>query len=154
MATSASSNPQLDPADKLPVHVTGLFSVEGKDTRLTWVPGFYRTFSTREHALLCQEQARRIFKVAETDLELAGMWYIFFQPEEITGMRWGSLYFGSKPRSAIAVDRKIEVKATRRFQRDKAKTETVYLAFLDLDEGLRIWEDLHIDWEQAPAAVA
>jgi hypothetical protein len=49
---------RLHPDDKVEIHATGQFTVEGKYQRLTWLPGFYRTFATSEHALLCLARQR------------------------------------------------------------------------------------------------
>lgn len=141
----ATSAALLDPAQKIPIHVTGLFAVEGREERFTWVTGFYRTFATREHALLCQVQADRFLGVASLDEEKVGMWYIFFQPAEVTEMHTGNLLFGSTPAPAIAITRQVERKTEGRFRRNKSIQEILYITFANDTDQQRVWADLQAD---------
>lgn len=136
---------KLDPEQKIPVHVTGLFSVEEREGRFTWMPGFYRTFATREHALLCQHQDRKFLGLAKPDEETVGMWYIFFRPNDIIQLQWGNLSFGGSPALAIAVTRRVEGTVKKRFGREKVVHETIYMAFLDENDRKQVWADLHAD---------
>lgn len=137
---------RLDVADKIPVHVTGLFAVEGKEQRFTWLPGFYRTFATREHAFLCLNEDKRFLFVGRTDAETAGMWYIFVHPEAMLEVRWGTIYFGSEPRQCIALTHEVELNHQSRFRRDKLVREVAYISFQDESLGLQIWADLHVEF--------
>ena len=69
----------LNPAEKLPVYVSGVLSVDTRVRRFAALPGFYRTFATREHALLCQARPRRFGSVAAWPEEEQGLWYAFFR---------------------------------------------------------------------------
>lgn len=138
--------PMRLPADaKLPVHATGHFSVEGKEQYDTWLPGFYRTFATREHALLCQVADKRLWKFGRRPPDEVGMWYIFFMPSTIEGVRWGQLYFGAKPQLAIAVDYKVEIQSQGRFRNQKIKTITVFIATQNEGDARAIMADLLYD---------
>lgn len=141
----ADQGDRLSPSAKVPVHVTGLFAVEERNARFTWLPGFYRSFATREHALLCQHPETHFLKIAGCEPDNIGMWYVFFQPDEVKAIRWGEIMFGSTPRHCIAVDRMVEKKAKSRFRRDKITAESTYIAVTSIADGQRIWDDLRSD---------
>lgn len=132
----------MDAQDKVPVHATGFFEVEGKQQRHTWLPGYYRTFATREHALLCLVQERQFMRISRRLADETGMWYVFFRGNVIQSVRWGELHFGNQPRQAIAVDYQVTVPPKNRFQRERTITETIYMAVQDQEHGLRILADL------------
>lgn len=139
---------QLKPPEKIPVQVTGRFAVENKVQRFTWVPGFYRTFATREHALLCQVGPRRFLWLAQWPTVEIGLWYVFFTPPMIQQVQWGELHFGRHSRPALAVTYLLPADKAQR--RRAATNETVYLAFADLADGHIILADLLAD---LPASV-
>ena len=130
----------LDAKIKIPIHATGLFRVETKSQRYTWLPGFYRTFATREHALLCQVAARSFFKLGRWPEAEIGLWYVFFQPETIQQVRWGMLHFGAHLRPALAITYQILENPPKR--RQDPPSETIYLAFQQVEEGAAILADL------------
>ncbi|MEM7125771.1 MAG: hypothetical protein AAF702_05570 [Chloroflexota bacterium] len=140
----------LDSAEKIPVHVTGLFHVEGREQRFTWLPGFYRTFATREHALLCMAPDSTFLRIGGFDPDCVGMWYIFFEPKDICELRWGSLYFGRTSRPTILVTRQFVQPAKGRMRREKIATEQVFLSFQNEADGQRIWSDLIVDATHVP----
>jgi len=133
---------RLNPNDKIAVNVTGLFSVEGQEARYTGLPGFYRTFTTREHALLCLVRDRRFLKIGRWPALTTGMWYIFFTPEITRTVRYGRLHFGKKPAPAVAVDYEIRVPNSSRFRRDKVVNKSVYITCQNEQNALRIFGDL------------
>lgn len=135
----------LEPQDKIPVYVTGYFTVEEKENRFTWLPGFFRTFATREHALLCQvapQPRRRIGRWPEEDL---GLWYIFFRPEEIQTLAWGTLYFGRIPQSAIAVTYQRTIPKKGWFRPERIVEEVIYIVVETDADGHRLLADLTYD---------
>jgi hypothetical protein len=83
----------LAPADKLPVYVTGTLSVERKVRHFAALPGFYRTFATREHALLCQVRPRRFGGLASWPEEEEGLWYAFFYARQVRRLQRGRIVF-------------------------------------------------------------
>lgn len=132
----------LSPQDKAPVMVTGFFSVENKYQRFTWLPGFYRTFATREHALICQITQRPwagLVRWPDADI---GLWYIFFSPSDIRQLQWGELFFGADPRLAIAITHRITIPKQSRFRSEQVHDEIIYLAFETAAIGETIWADL------------
>jgi hypothetical protein len=150
-STPPTVKPQrLDPKQKIPVQVTGRFAVENKIQRFTWLPGFYRTFATREHALLCQATKRTFLWLARWPETEVGLWYIFFTPQVIQRVQWGALQFGRHSRPALAVTYLLPDDKT---QRRRAETHTtVYLAFVDQAEGSAIFADLLVDLPDAALA--
>jgi len=147
---SAERMPEVTPSelgteDKIPVYVTGQFGVEDKRQRYTYLPGFYRTFSTREHALLCQRRAYNFLRFCRWPAEEIGMWYIFVTPDRIQQVRWGQLHFGELPSPAIAIDYQATEPSKRLLQREHTQNETLYLVYQDQEDGLRILSDLLYD---------
>lgn len=140
----------LSPSEKLPVMVTGLFSVEQKYQRFTWLPGFYRTFATREHALLCQVAQRTGASLIRWPEEEVGLWYIFFPPAVMRQIEWGVLTFGAEPRSAIAVTQQVTI-PRQRLRREQTRNETFYIAFATAAVGELVWADLQHDFPHNPA---
>ncbi|MEM7535300.1 MAG: hypothetical protein AAF639_24195 [Chloroflexota bacterium] len=136
------------PEDKVALHVTGHFSVEGRYQRYTYLPGFYRTFGTREHALLCLRRARSFWGISRWPVEEVGMWYIFFRPELIQQIRWGQLHFGRDSQNAIAVDYELTIPPGGLRRREQVLTETVYLVCQDADDAHWVLADLLYDWEE------
>ncbi|MCB0144075.1 MAG: hypothetical protein KDE50_29565 [Caldilineaceae bacterium] len=142
--------PQRLPADqKLPIHATGRFGVEGKEQYDTWLPGFYRTFATREHALLCRVMDKKVWGFGRRPPDEIGMWYIFFAPDAIEGVRWGQLHFGAEAQLAVAVDYKVEVQAEGRFRNAKTKIETLLIATQNEEDARTIMADLLFDLSDA-----
>jgi len=132
----------LSPEDKTPVMVTGFFSVEQKYQRFTWLPGFYRTFATREHALICQVAQRSWAGLLRWPGEEVGLWYIFFLPNDIRQLQWGEVQFGADARPAIAVTHRVTIPKQSRFRSEQVRDEIIYLAFETAAIGEIIWADL------------
>ena len=143
----------LSPTQKAPVMVTGFFGVEQKQQRFTWLPGFYRTFATREHALLCQVAQQCWAGLGRWPAEEVGLWYIFFTPTTIVQIEWGELYFGAEARLAIAVTHRVTLPKQRRWRSEQVRDEKVYIAFTSAAIGEAIWADLHHDLPQSAPAL-
>jgi hypothetical protein len=148
---SVASAP-LDAKAKIPLHVTGLFTVEQKIQRFVWLPGFYRTFATREHALLCQVVDQRLLGIGRPPEAEIGMWYIFFTPDAIQQVRWGALHFGRHQRLAIAITYTATVPKPRRPGETLTLVETAYLTFRNHADGQIVLADLLYDQPGAHGA--
>jgi hypothetical protein len=84
------------------LRATGLFEVEGKAQRFTELPATYRSFSTREHALMAVVRpARRLAGLASWPEGEIGMWYIFVKSSELRQVQPGTLSFGRVQRPAL-----------------------------------------------------
>ncbi len=135
-------------AEKRAVYVTGTLSVEQKTRSFTALPGFYRTFATREHALLCQVQARTVLRFAAWPEDEIGLWYAFFTPDQILAIQPGVQRFGRQALPALALTiRPAPAAAKRR----PAAAETIYLAFPDAGDFAAVCADLRIEWGTPPA---
>ncbi len=144
---AAATAPALDaaplpPQEKLPIYATGLLSVEGKARPFTFLPGFYRTFATGEHAVLCRAAGRRWLLVGEWPPEEHGMWYAFVQPDAIISLAWGELQFGVTRLPAIAVAYR-HASPTGGRGRVQVTDDLLYLACASQSDALRIFADLH-----------
>ena len=118
----------LKPADKLPVYVSGFLSVDTRVRRFAALPGFYRTFATREHALLCQARPRRFGGAAAWPEEEQGLWYAFFQAPQVRSLQTGEIAFDRASFRGLKIEyepaQPLDGKSKRRYRR-----VTLYLAF-------------------------
>jgi hypothetical protein len=121
----------LAPRDKVPLRATGLFAVQGKVQAFTELPAFFRTFATREHAIMAFARPSRWLLVGAWPQEEVGMWYIFFRPEVIRGVQPGLLRFGRRAYPALRVT--VE---------DEGKARAVYLSFDGPEERQQVWADI------------
>jgi hypothetical protein len=148
----------LNPSDKLILRATGLFEVEGKAQRFTELPAYYRSFSTREHALMAVVQpARRLAGLASWPEDETGMWYIFVKHDEVRQVQPGMLSFGRARRPALLllVEQVLPEKNAvmdawgLQWGKDKSKLatrqQTIYLSFDDEAERARVMGDLAAD---------
>ena len=143
----------LSTNDKLAVYATGHFMVEGQYRRFAFLPGYFRTFATREHALLCLARDRRFLKVGRWPVLDVGMWYIFCTGSLIEQVRYGQLHFERQPRPAIAIDYRLTRPASGRLSGEKTLDETIYLVCTSEADTLRLLADLLTDMPAvAPAA--
>lgn len=154
-AHAAPAGPQspaaLNPAAKLPVYVSGYLSVDTKVRPFAALPGFYRTFGTREHALLCQARPRRFGGLATWPEDEQGLWYAFFHARQIRSLQTGEIAFDRVAFPGLRVeyepDRPLDGKSKRRYRRI-----TLYLAFPQTADWEAVLADLMV--EPMPAAQA
>jgi hypothetical protein len=132
-------------ADKVAIFVTGHLTVENKAQRFTWLPGFYRTFATREHAIMCHVKQQSYLGLGHWPENEVGLWYLFFSPQELVQLDWGNLTFGREVYLAIAVTYQRTIPARGRFQPERVINEIVYLAVASEDDGKQILADLLAD---------
>lgn len=142
-APAPAVTPQpLPPSAKLPVYVSGLLAVENKARPFGGLPGFYRTFGTREHALI--GQVRRAGGLVSWPEDEIGLWYAFFSAGHVHGLRTGEIAFDRARLPGFCIDytppQPLGPKKRRRPQR-----LALYVAFpnaADLDAALA---DLAVD---------
>jgi len=118
----------LSPSVKLPVYVSGLLAVENKARPFAGVPGFYRTFGTREHALLCQARRRSLLKLASWPAEEEGLWYAFFTAAHVHGLQTGVIAFDRRSLPGFALDY-TPAQPLGSKRRRKPQRLTLYVAF-------------------------
>jgi hypothetical protein len=141
---------ELAPADKLPVHATGRFEVEGRARFFGDLMGYWRTFASREHAVMAIAHKSRFLGVGSRPAEEVGMWYVFFRPETVEGVTPGSLAFGVRCgpglRIAYRYTEPLPENASRRARPKQTRT-FLYLACEEESARDRIWADLLADKE-------
>jgi hypothetical protein len=151
-AVDTPSPAPLDPADKVLLHATGVFEVEGRVQFFADLLAYWRTFGTREHAVMGILHASRLLGLAALPRRDLGMWYIFFRPERQRHVEAGSLTFGATVRPALRVvyeyppvdaDRTMGQRLRR--QPADGRVATVYLAFDDAATQRLVWADLLSD---------
>ena len=131
----------LAPSDSVPIHASGYFSVEEKYERFTWLQGYFRTFATREHAVICLVQPKR-FLMAEWPERDVGMWYVFFYPKSVRNIRYGTVSYGRTSQPCLAIEHEILIPKRGRFSRERTVLETVFLASPTKEDTTRILADL------------
>ncbi|HEY51990.1 MAG TPA: hypothetical protein G4N94_00860 [Caldilineae bacterium] len=122
-AAKPTSPAALKPQDKVLVRATGEFSVGGKTKRFTDLLAYYRTFETREHAIMARKTPSRFLMLGRSRPEHLGMWYIFIMPEHLRAVTPGRLYFGAVPNPALRLD------YVRFTNKGKARSAVAYLSF-------------------------
>lgn len=144
--------------EKIAIHATGRFEVANKAERFTWLPGFYRTFATHEHAVMCLVEPGQFDRVAfwarigywAPDTE--GMWYMFLTADLVDQIRMGFLDFGHTPQPSVAIDYTLTLPPRNRlaklFKGKQIITETLYLACESQEDCARIFADLQVDLQQ------
>ena len=135
----------LPPAQKRPVYVTGELGVEQKLRAFTALPGFYRTFATREHALLCRVRERRIWGIAAWPEEEIGLWYAFFTPQQIVAIQPGAVIAGRQPLSGLSITYRPTPRPSAR--RRQPAQATLYLGFVSEEDRSAVLADLLMDWQ-------
>jgi hypothetical protein len=137
----------LQPSDKAPVRATGRFEVEGRPGFFAGLTAYWRTFASREHAVMAIAHESRFLGVARRPAEEVGMWYAFFRSETIDAIMPGSLAFGSYagPALRIAYRYTPESDDGKRRARSKPARTVLYLACEDDEARDRIWADLLAD---------
>lgn len=139
----------LDPQDKAQTYATGHFEVEGKAGFFAGLLAYWRTFATREHAVMAIVHRTRFLGVARTADAQLGMWYIFFAAEHVEAVSAGELQFGGERRPALCVTYRHTPSqpAARRLAARLHPAPThrkVYLAFEDDAARRRVWADVLI----------
>jgi hypothetical protein len=136
----------LDPEDKVLLHATGRFEVEGKSHFWADLLAYWRTFATREHTVMAIVHNTRFALLGHMSEADVGMWYIFFRPEHIETIIPGRLTFGKAIRPALrVVYRNVPTASGSRKRSKDPIVDTVYLAFDGDTERSRVWGDLLAD---------
>ncbi len=146
LATPSVTPQPLAPRDSVPIHASGYFTVEEKSERFTWLQGYFRTFATREHAVICLVQPKR-FLLAEWPEKDVGMWYVFFFPNSVRSVRYGMVSYGRITQTCLAIEHEILIPKRGRFSRERTVLETVVLASPTEEDTRRILADLLHDRE-------
>jgi hypothetical protein len=137
----------LAPADKVPLQASGWFEVAGKRQFFASLPAFWRTFATREHAVMGLVRPGRFIVIGQVPDSDVGLWYIFFRPESLLELAPGRLAFDAESRLALRVTYQALTSGAPgpAERRRSARAATVYLSFDDESSLRRVWADLLAD---------
>jgi hypothetical protein len=130
----------MPPASKTSLFVSGRFSVEEKYAVLADLLAYWRSFETREHAIMAIQHASRFLLGSRPDDQL-GMWYIFFRPEDVIEVMPGTVTFGTTARSGLRVIYRNQPSDDSK----KPVREVAYLAFENEAGRESVWADLRAD---------
>ena len=142
----------LSSSAKLPIWASGYFGVENRQHQFAWLQGFFRTFPSREHAVISLNQPTSFLWLGRSPEHLTGMWYIFFKPEAVQDIRWGEIGYGPETLPGLAVTHTVHIPRRNWFQPEKDVSKTTYLAFPERDDALAVLADLLYDRFAAEAA--
>ena len=152
--TSESHVPEatrLSPQTHVSVWATGLFEVEGRFRRHTWLEASYRTFPSREHAVIATCVPSTLLRVGRSRGQDHGMWYIFCLPQAIRNVQVGRVQFGRQQRPAVALTHTMEVPGRFRRKRTRLEDVVVYLGCERTADALAIAGDLQVEDVRPPA---
>jgi hypothetical protein len=138
----------LRPSDKEAVHATGMFDVEGRSGFFADLTAYWRSFASREHAVMAIAHESRFLGVGSRPAEDVGMWYAFFRPETVDAVTPGSLAFGARVRPGLRIDYRRTAplpEGGKRSAQPKPVRAVLYLACEDEEARGRIWADLLAD---------
>jgi hypothetical protein len=150
---TAPAGNRLAPDDKVKLWATGRFEVEAKVGFFVGLLAYWRTFTSREHAVMAIAHPARFLLVARRPDDQIGMWYIFFRPETITEIAPGELAFGGAREPALRIIYRYVPAVWKGKKPPRPVDEIVYLAFEDEETRLRVWADLLADRTTEPAGV-
>ena len=142
-APEVGSRTVLGSNDKVLLRASGVFSVEGDEKCFTDLIAYYRTFDTREHAIMARQTPSRFLGLGRSKSEMLGMWYIFFMPENLNTVTPGRVYFGGTPNPALRLD------YVRINPKGKTKDSVVYLSFETELSMQQVLADLLLDMRGA-----
>ncbi len=135
----------LDPRDKVAVRATGRFEVETRAHYYAHLPAYWRSFASREHAVMAKVDPSRFLLIGRSSEEERGLWYIFIRPEAVRAVSAGRLAFGSDEKPALRVDYSRSEAVANGKKPARTVSETAYLAFEDVAARALVWGDLLAD---------
>ena len=135
----------LAPNDKIPLRATGRFDVQGRERLFADLPAYWRTYASREHAVLAIQYPSRFLLLGHSRDEDAGMWYAFIPPAAIIEVMPGELRYGRQVCLGLRVIYRRQPPAMDGKRSPKAVVATIYLAFEDDAKRVNVWADVVAD---------
>jgi hypothetical protein len=135
----------LLPEDKIPLRATGWFDVQSRERLFADLPAYWRTYASREHAVLAIQHPSRFLLLGHSRAEDAGMWYAFIPPAAIAEVTPGRLSYGRRISPGLRVVYRRQPPASEGKRPPRAVVATIYLAFEDDAARVRVWADLVAD---------
>jgi hypothetical protein len=135
----------LQPGDRLSLHATGQFEVQGRERLFADLTAYWRTYTSREHAVLAIQHPTRFLLLGHSRQEDAGMWYAFIPPAAIREVSPGTLRFGRAASPGLRVVYRRQPPAAEGKRPPQPVAATLYLVFADDVLRGRVWADLAAD---------
>lgn len=129
----------MPPNDKAAAFASGLFAVDDRTAAFSGLPAFYRSYPSREHAILARKIPTRFLGLSEADPDFLGMWYIFIAPHALTNVEGGAVYFGAKAQPGLRIE------YVRKNKKNQPVAALAFLSFADRAERDRVWADLLLE---------
>ena len=92
----------VSPEDKVPLRATGWFDVQGAERFFADLTAYWRTYASREYAVLAIQHPTRFLLLAHSRPEDAGMWYAFISPRRSGKLRPACCVTGGRPAQGCA----------------------------------------------------
>jgi hypothetical protein len=134
----------LAPTDKVAARATAVFEVEGKERFFADLLAYWRTFGSREHAVLAIVLRSRFLLLGSVGERTLGMWYVFFTSAMIAAITPGTVAFGAASRPALRIAYRFTPPAAGR-KPAAPVTRLLYLSFADEAGRAQVWADLLAD---------
>ncbi len=144
---AAPGGEPLMPAEKLPIRATGWFEVEGKSHFFASLPAYWRTFATREHAVMALVHPGRFLAIGHIPDRDVGLWYMFFCPESILELAPGRLTFDGEERLALRLTYQMQPSGVPKPARRprSVRAARLYLSFESEPALRQAWADMLAD---------
>jgi hypothetical protein len=142
-ALAAPASLTLAPDDKEAAFASGRFEVEGKEGRHANLIAYWRTFGSREHAVMAIQHPSR-FALGSLPSDRIGMWYAFFKPEDIEEIAAGTVAFGGVLRPGLKIVYRRPPPQDGKRPKQPVR-EVLHLAFEAEPARDRVWADLLAD---------
>lgn len=131
----------LAPRQKIAIRATGLFESEDRVQSHTLLEGYYRTFPSREHAIIAISTPSTFLGWGSRAVD-DGMWYIFCLPEAIRSVQLGHIRFGRQQMPGVALTRRASRPGTIRKKRARHFDSVAYLGCQNDRDALLVAGDL------------
>lgn len=148
---SAPAPTPLAASQTVAVRATGVFEVENRCQAHTWLEGYYRTFPSREHAVIASLAPHRVLGWLRKRPQCQGMWYIFCLPPAVRRVQVGRIRFGRQVLPGVALTHWTQVPGKVRRNRRAPQASVVYLGCQDDADARLIAGDLLHDAVQLSA---
>ncbi len=135
----------LAPGRKLRMRATGWFEVEDKHQIHVWLEGYYRTFPTREHAVIALCAPTSLWGWGRSRSQDDGMWYMFIRPADVLEVQTGNLRFGQEQMAGVQLVHRALVPGKIRPQRLRQQNSVTLLGFPSSADALLAAGDLLYD---------
>ncbi len=128
---------RMFPEEKVGLRATGHFGVEGKWKTFVDLEAYFRTFNSREHAIMAWVPPSRYMAIGRWPRDELGLWYIFFTHDQILEITPGIVGFSGSRGHGLRI-RYVEPAEGKK----KSAESTVFLSFSTEQDREKVWADL------------